>query len=65
VTVKLYKATMVLIFLLVLATGVGWVKNIIKLADCDFQAPYKAEVIHTIGLIPFVGLFTGWVDVGK
>ena len=48
-----------------LVVGVGWVKNIIKLADCDFEAPYKAEVVHAVGLIPPVGMITGWLDVGK
>lgn len=51
--------------LLILVIGTGWVKNIIKLSDCDFQAPYKAEVIHTIGIIPPVGMVTGWLNVGK
>ena len=23
-----------------------WVKNIVKLSDCDFETPYKCEVIH-------------------
>lgn len=45
--------------------GIGWVKNIIKLSNCDFEAPYKAEVIHAIGIIPPVGAVTGWLDLGK
>jgi len=45
--------------------GTGWVKNLIKLSDCDFEAPYKAEIIHTVGLIPPVGAITGWLNVGK
>ncbi len=49
---------------LVLIVGTGWVKDIIKLSNCDFQAPYKAEVIYGIGLIPPVGMVTGWLDVG-
>lgn len=49
---------------LVLVIGTGWVKNIIKLSSCDFEAPYKAEVIHGIGIIPPVGMITGWLDVG-
>lgn len=49
----------------VVVVGTGWVKNIIKLSDCDFQAPYKAEVVHTVGLIPPVGMVTGWINVGK
>ena len=43
----------------------GWVKNIIKLSECDFEPSYKAEVIHTVGLVPIVGAFTGWMDFGK
>lgn len=49
----------------VLVVGTGWVKNIIKLADCDFQAPYKAEVVHAVGIVPVVGMITGWLDMGQ
>lgn len=48
-----------------LAVGIGWTKNLIKLTKCDFKAPYKAEVIHTIGLAPPIGMITGWINVGK
>jgi len=55
-----------LLVLLVLALGgIGWVKNIIKLSDCDFEAPYKAEVVHIIGIHPIVGGVVGWMDFGK
>ncbi len=50
--------------ILIILILVGWVKNIIKLSDCDFEAPYTAEIIHTLGLIPPVGMVTGWIDVG-
>ena len=43
----------------------GYVKNIIKLSDCDFKPSYKAEVIHGIGIFPIVGVFTGYMDFGK
>jgi hypothetical protein len=56
---------MIFPLVIVLVVGTGWVKNIIKLADCDFQAPYKAEVIHAIGIIPPVGMITGWLDLGQ
>lgn len=49
----------------VIVIGTGWVKNIIKLADCDFQTPYKAEVIHAVGILPPVGMITGWMNPGK
>jgi hypothetical protein len=58
--------TLILVQLIIVAVmGVGWVKNVIKLADCDFKAPYKAEIIHAVGLVPPVGMVTGWLDMGK
>ena len=48
-----------------LVVGTGWVKNIIKLSDCDFEALYKCEVVYIVGLIPPVGMITGWLDMGK
>lgn len=56
---------LILAVIVILVVGTGWVKNIIKLSNCDFEAPYKAEVIHAIGIIPPVGMVTGWLDVGK
>lgn len=38
----------------------AWIVNLMKLLDCDFAAPYKEEVIHLIGLIPVVSIFTCW-----
>jgi len=49
----------------VILIGSGWIMNLKKLSDCDFKAPYKAEVIHTIGIIPVVGAVTGWMNLGK
>lgn len=48
-----------------LIVGTGWVKNLIKLSECDFEPSYKAEVIRIVGIIPPVGMVTGWLDVGK
>ena len=56
---------LIVIVVIVLVVGTGWVKNIIKLSDCDFKAPYKAEVIYAAGLMPPVGAITGWLDIGK
>ena len=39
-----------------------WIANAIKLTRCDFQAPYKGEAIHAIGLIPVLSLATVWND---
>ena len=59
------KGIMIFGLVVVAVVSVGWVKNVIKLANCDFEAPYRAEVIHAVGLIPPVGMVTGWLDVGK
>ena len=44
---------------------IGWGKNLMKLTRCDFEAPYKAEIIHTVGIIPVVGAITGWMNFGR
>ena len=62
---KTIQAIQILSLVIFLVGGVGWVKNIIKLSQCDFEAPYKAEVIHAVGVIPPVGAITGWLDLGE
>lgn len=54
-----------LIVIVSIVGAVGWVKNIIKLSECDFESPYKAEVIHTVGLFPIVGAVVGYMEIGK
>lgn len=49
----------------VIIAVIGWVKNIIKLAEADFESPYKTEVIRTISIVPPIGAFTGWMDIGE
>ena len=51
--------------LILLVGAAGWVKNLIKLSECDFEAPYKAEIIYGVGILPPVGMVTGWLDLGK
>lgn len=63
---KGYATIVSLVILIIFVVGfVGWVKNIIKLSNCDFEKPYKAEIIHSVGLVPVVGAVTGWLDIGK
>ena len=59
------KGFLIVSIVIVLVVGSGWVMNIIKLTQCDFESPYKCEIVHAIGLIPPVGMITGWLDVGK
>ena len=57
--------SIVVFFLVVILIAIGWVKNLIKLTDCDFESPYKCEVIHLVGLVPPIGAVTGWLNMGK
>lgn len=41
----------------------GWTMNIMKLIKCDFKSPYKAEIIHTVGILPPVGMIIGWFHI--
>jgi hypothetical protein len=52
------------IWVLIVFIGfIGWVKNLVKLSDCNFEAPYNCEIIHSVGLIPPVGAITGWLTI--
>lgn len=50
---------------IIILFGVGWVKNIFKLSDCDFEAPYKAEIIRGVGVLPIapLGAIVGYMDI--
>ena len=56
------KTILIVQIVILIIIGVGWVKNLIKLSDCDFEAPYKCEVVHAVGIIPPVGMVTGWLN---
>lgn len=54
----------VLVALVVIGMLVGFVRNIVRLCYCDFEAPYKAEIIRGIGIfIPPVGGIVGWINI--
>tara|TARA_R110000803_G_scaffold13482_9_gene37908 strand:- start:2348 stop:2593 length:246 start_codon:yes stop_codon:yes gene_type:complete len=42
---------------------VGYGMNLYKLFTADFEAPYKNEIIHGIGVIPIFGWVTGYVTI--
>jgi hypothetical protein len=43
----------------------GYIMCVIKLIDCDFEAPYKAETLYTIGSFTGLGGILGWFNFGK
>ena len=56
--------TMVELFLMAAVFGVGgWIWNAAKLSSCDFELPYRCEVIHGIGMVvPPLSIVTVWFD---
>lgn len=41
--------------------GIFWIMNLIELFNCDFETPFKEEVIHLIGVfIPPLSVITFW-----
>jgi hypothetical protein len=59
------KTILIIQLAIILIVCVCWVKTLILLSACDFEAPYKAELLHAAGIIPPVGAVTGWLDLGK
>lgn len=46
---------------LILGSILAWPMNAYRLTLCDFEAPYKCEVIHTIGVVvPPAAVVTVW-----
>lgn len=57
------KIIFLICFMIVFWTG--WGMNIYKLVKCDFETPYKTEIIRGIAIIPPVGAVAGWMDIGE
>ena len=56
-------SSLIFVVLIILALGTGWVVNCVKFARLDFEAPYKAEILRGIGIIPPIGAVMGWVPI--
>ncbi len=56
---------LIVIFFIVIALGaVGYVMNIVRLCQCDFERPVKAEVIRCVGVVvPPVGGVVGYFKI--
>ena len=56
---------LMVLFLLAIIIGSvwGWGSNVYKFTQCDFKAPYKAEIIRGIGIpVAFVGVISGYMN---
>jgi len=58
---KTGEKTAVVVLAFYLFAVVSWVVNIVKLFSCDFEPSYKEEIIHALGLMPFISLITAWL----
>lgn len=51
-------------FIIWMLVFVGWVLNIVQFCRCDFDAPYKAEIIRGAGVvIAPVGSVVGYLNI--
>ena len=39
----------------------SWIGNLVILLNCNFDEPWRDEIIHGIGLVPFVSMITVWM----
>lgn len=55
----------ILVYLAILiGAGYGWINNIVEFASCDFESPYKAEIVRGVGIpIAPVGAVLGYLDI--
>lgn len=51
--------------LVIVVSVIIYIVNFYKLTDCDFEPNYKCEVIHSVGLIPALTIFTVWYGVDE
>jgi len=59
------KIGVILIVLFFIGFWSGWVMNLYKLSNCDFEEPYKTEALRVVGIVPPIGAVIGWMDIGE
>jgi prepilin-type N-terminal cleavage/methylation domain-containing protein len=52
-----------MIVMLILLGVVPYVMNVAKLIGSDFKAPYKKEIVHSIGVVTPLYLVTGFLNI--
>lgn len=57
--------TLAIAAVLFIFVGVGEILGIVKLIHCDFQAPYKAEILYGVGIPTGLNAVFGWMDFGR
>jgi len=58
------RSAIVVYVLIVLVLFVGWVINLVRFFQCDFEPSYKAEIIRGIGIVAApVGGVVGYIPI--
>jgi hypothetical protein len=56
----------VFLVLTILIISIGWIMNVVKFCKCDFEDPYKTEIIRGVGIPVFpMGAVCGFMDIGE
>ena len=54
----------VMVCVALVASVYGWIANVVYFFECDFEAPYKAEIVRAIGIpIGPVGSVMGFIHI--
>lgn len=61
--IKLGVVGLLITICLVIMLATGWVMNIVKFTQLDFEQPIKAEVLRGIGIFPPIGAVMGWIPI--
>jgi hypothetical protein len=48
---------------IVLGSLASWGVNLYRFCNCDFEAPYKAEILYGIGIFSPTCVVTAWMDL--
>ncbi len=59
------KITTIIIGIFMICCWAGWGINLYKFVKCDFETPYKTEIIRSIGIVTPIGAIIGWMDIGE
>lgn len=53
-----------IVLAIMIICAIGWVSCIVRVVQCDWQAPYKAEVIYSVSILTVVPAFVvGYMNI--
>jgi len=53
----------IMIVVIWLTFGIGYIMSIVRLCKCDFKAPWKAEIIYSVGLATGFAGVIGYIPI--